>query len=71
MAQEVTGATPNLAVRIAQLSAEQADWRERRTPEELAFIERQTEEVLEAGHVRPSRTQIYLGEEDEMEGWTA
>jgi hypothetical protein len=71
MAERVAGAPPNIVARIAQLSAEQADWKGRRTPAELGVIDFQAKLVLGKGRIRPSRTQIYLGEEDELEGWTA
>jgi hypothetical protein len=67
----LAGAPPTLQVAISQLQAEQADWEERRTDAERAAIERVARFVVERSRVRPSYTRIYLGEEDEFEGWTA
>jgi hypothetical protein len=71
MTEGVATVPPGIAVRISQLSAEQADWRGRRTPEEDRVIADLTADVLTRARVRPAHTQIYLGEEDEFEGWTA
>jgi hypothetical protein len=71
MTKGVAGAPPTLQVAISQLAAEQADWEQRRTPAERAVIEQVTNAVLERSRLRPSYTRIYLGEEDEFEGWTA
>ena len=67
----VAATAPTIQVAISQLSAEQADWEERRTDAERAVIEHVTAGVLERSRLRPSYTRIYLGEEDEFEGWTA
>ena len=67
----LAGAPPTLQVAISQLEAEQADWERRRTDAERAAIERVARFVLERSRVRPGYTRIYLGEEDEFEGWTA
>jgi phenylpyruvate tautomerase PptA (4-oxalocrotonate tautomerase family) len=71
MAKAVATAPPTIQVAIAQLTAEQADWEDRRTDAERAVIEAVTAAVLERSRMRPSYTRIYLGEEDEFEGWTA
>ena len=71
MAKGVAAAPPTIQVAISQLAAEQADWEERRTDAERAVIEQVTTGVLERSRLRPSYTRIYLGEEDEFEGWTA
>jgi hypothetical protein len=67
----VAGTPPTIQVAISQLQAEQADWEQRRTDAERAAIERVARFVRERSRVRPSYTRIYLGEEDEFEGWTA
>jgi hypothetical protein len=71
MVEGVATVPPRVAVQISQLSAEQADWKGRRTPPELEVIEHLTRTVLDSARMRPAHTQIYLGEEDEFEGWTA
>jgi hypothetical protein len=71
MTEAVAGKAPNIAVRINQLMVEQADWRQRRTEGELAVIAHQADGILAKGRSRPSASQLYLGEEDEFEGWTA
>jgi hypothetical protein len=71
MVKAVAGAPPRVQVAIAQLSAEQADWEARRTAAERPAIEALASYVLSRARVRPSFAQIYLGEEDEFEGWTA
>jgi len=71
MAKAVTEQEPRIQVAISQLSLEQADWEARRTDAERPVIEVLTAYVLGQARVRPSYTQIYLGEEDEFEGWTA
>jgi len=71
MFEAVAGTPPNIAVRIAQLSVEQADWKKRRTEEELAVITHSANAILARGRSKPVRSQLYLGEEDEFEGWTA
>ncbi|MEA2248213.1 MAG: hypothetical protein QOH46_2742 [Solirubrobacteraceae bacterium] len=71
MTEAVATVPPGIAVRIGQLSAEQADWKGRRTPSEDQVIEHLTADVLQRARMRPAHTQIYLGEEDEFEGWTA
>jgi hypothetical protein len=67
----VAGAAPTIQVAISQLAAEQADWAERRTEPERGVIERVTSDVLGRSRLRPAWSRIYLGEEDEFEGWTA
>ena len=69
--KSVAATAPTIQVAISQLSAEQADWEERRTDAERGVIEKVTAGVLERSRLRPSYTRIYLGEEDEFEGWTA
>ncbi|MEA2319577.1 MAG: hypothetical protein QOD44_3766 [Solirubrobacteraceae bacterium] len=71
MTEAVATVPPGIAVRIAQLSAEQADWKGRRTPAEDEVIDLLTADVLGRARMRPAHTQLYLGEEDEFEGWTA
>jgi hypothetical protein len=71
MAKAVTAQEPRIQVAIAQLSLEQADWEARRTDAERPVIDVLASYVLGRARVRPSYTQIYLGEEDEFEGWTA
>jgi hypothetical protein len=71
MTAGVTGAAPTIQVAISQLAVEQADWAERRTDAERSVIERVTQTVLERSRLRPSYSRIYLGEEDEFEGWIA
>ena len=71
MFEAVAGTMPSVAVRINQLLIEQADWKKRRTADEQRVIERQAQTIVAVGRCRPSRAQIYLGEEDELEGWTA
>jgi phenylpyruvate tautomerase PptA (4-oxalocrotonate tautomerase family) len=71
MTAGVAGAPPTIQVAISQLAVEQADWAQRRTDAERAVIERVTEAVLERSRLRPSSSRIYLGEEDEFEGWIA
>jgi hypothetical protein len=71
MAKAVTEQEPRIQVAISQLSLEQADWEARRTDAERPVIEVLASYVLSQARVRPSYTQIYLGEEDEFEGWTA
>ena len=67
----VSGAPPTIQVAISQLAVEQADWEQRRTDAERSVIERVTQAVLERSRLRPSYSRIYLGEEDEFEGWIA
>jgi hypothetical protein len=71
MAKLVTEQEPRIQVAISQLSHEQADWEARRTDAERPVIDVLASYVLGRARVRPSYTQIYLGEEDEFEGWTA
>jgi hypothetical protein len=71
MTSAVAAKPPTIQVAISQLSAEQADWAERRTDAERAVIDKVTQSVLERSRLRPSYSRIYLGEEDEFEGWTA
>ena len=67
----VAGSPPTIQVAISQLLAEQADWQQRRTDAERVVLEKVTNDVIERSRLRPSYTRIYLGEEDEFEGWTA
>jgi hypothetical protein len=69
MTRAVAAADPTIQVAISQLSAEQADWAQRRTDAERAVIDRLTKSVLERSRLRPSYSRIYLGEEDEFAGW--
>jgi hypothetical protein len=71
MTKAIASAAPTIQVAIAHLAAEQADWAERRTGPESAAIESIANAVVERSRMRPSYTRIYLGEEDEFEGWTA
>jgi hypothetical protein len=71
MTKGVAGAPPKLQVAISQLAAEQADWEQRRTDAERAVIGQVTNAVVERSRLRPSYSRIYLGEDDEFEGWTA
>jgi hypothetical protein len=71
MTSTVSGMPPTIQVAISQLAAEQADWAERRTDAERAVIERVAESVLGRSRLKPGYSRIYLGEEDEFEGWTA
>ena len=71
MTKAVATSAPTIQVAIAQLSLEQADWEARRTDAERPVIDVLASYVLGRARVRPSYTQIYLGEEDEFEGWTA
>ena len=71
MTKAVAATEPTIQVAISQLSAEQTDWEKRRTDAERAVIEQVSAGVLERSRLRPTYTRIYLGEEDEFEGWTA
>ena len=71
MAKAVASEPPRVQVAISQLTAEQADWEARRTDAERPVLDVLASYVLDRARVRPSYTQIYLGEEDEFEGWTA
>jgi len=71
MAKAVASEPPRVQVAISQLTAEQADWESRRTGAERPVLDVLASYVLDRARVRPSYTQIYLGEEDEFEGWTA
>jgi len=71
MAKAVASEPPRVQVAISQLTAEQADWEARRTDAERPVLAGLSSYVLGRARVRPSYTQIYLGEEDEFEGWTA
>jgi hypothetical protein len=71
MAKAVASEPPRVQVAISQLTAEQADWEARRTDAERPVLDVLASYVLGRARVRPSYTQIYLGEEDEFEGWTA
>jgi hypothetical protein len=71
MTKAVATNPPTIQVAISQLSAEQADWESRRTDAERGVIEQVTKALVERSRMRPSYTRIYLGEEDEFEGWTA
>jgi hypothetical protein len=65
----VAGGPPTIQAAIASLAAEQADWAQRRTDAERSVIEQATQAVLERSRLRPSYSRIFLGEEDEFEGW--
>jgi len=67
----VAGSPPTIQVAISQLLAEQADWQQRRTDAERGVIDRVAKDVLERSRMRPADARVYLGEEDEFEGWTA
>jgi hypothetical protein len=67
----VAGSPPTIQVAISQLLAEQADWQQRRTDAERTVIDQVAQDVLERSRMRPADARIYLGEEDEFEGWTA
>jgi hypothetical protein len=69
MTNGVAAAAPTIQVAISQLSAEQADWAQRRTDAERAVIDQVTQSVVERSRLRPSYSRIYLGEEDEFAGW--
>jgi hypothetical protein len=71
MTAGIAGAAPTIQVALSQLAVEQADWAERRTDAERAVIERVTNGVLGRSRLRMASARIYLGEEDEFEGWTA
>jgi hypothetical protein len=71
MTAGVAGTAPTIQVAISSLAVEQADWAERRTEAERAVIERVTDDVVGRCRLRPASARIYLGEEDEFEGWTA
>ena len=71
MTSAVAAEAPTIQVAISQLAAEQADWAQRRTDAERAVIERVAQTILERSRLRPTYSRIYLGEEDEFEGWTA
>jgi hypothetical protein len=71
MVGAVATTAPNIQVAIAQLAAEQKDWFGRRTDAERAVIDQVAASVLERARMRPSYSKLYLGEEDEFEGWTA
>ena len=67
----VAGSPPTIQVALSSLLAEQADWQQRRTDAERAVIDQVAKDVLERSRIRPSDARVYLGEEDEFEGWTA
>lgn len=69
--EAVADAPPGIAVRLAQLSAEQTDWKQRRTEPELAVIAQLASAIAADAASRPARSRLYLGEEDELEAWTA
>jgi hypothetical protein len=69
MTSAVAAGPPTIQVAISQLSAEQADWEQRRTGAERAVIEQVTQSILKRSRMRPSYSRIYLGEEDEFAGW--
>jgi hypothetical protein len=69
MASGVAASPPTIQVAISQLSAEQADWAQRRTDAERAVIDQVTQFVLERSRLRPGDSRIYLGEDDEFAGW--
>jgi hypothetical protein len=67
----VAGSPPTIQVALSSLLAEQADWQQRRTDAERAVIDQVAKDVLERSRIRPADARVYLGEEDEFEGWTA
>ena len=67
----VAGSPPTIQVALSQLLVEQTDWQQRRTDAERAVIDQVAKDVLERSRIRPSDARVYLGEEDEFEGWTA
>jgi hypothetical protein len=69
MTSAVAASPPTIQVAISQLSAEQADWEQRRTDAERAVIDRVTQSILERSRMRPSYSRLYLGEDDEFAGW--
>jgi hypothetical protein len=69
MTSAVAPSPPHIQVAISSLSAEQADWAERRTDAERTVIDRVTQSVVERSRMRPSDSRIFLGEEDEFAGW--
>ena len=69
MTSAVAAGPPTIQVAISQLSAEQADWAQRRTEAERAVIDHVTQFVLERSPLRPGDSRIYLGEDDEFAGW--
>ena len=69
MTSAVAASPPTIQVAISQLSAEQADWEQRRTDAERAVIDQMTQSILDRSRMRPSYSRIYLGEEDEFAGW--
>jgi hypothetical protein len=69
MTSAVAGAPPTIQAAISQLAVEQADWAQRRTDAERGVITEATQTVLERSRMRPSYSRIFLGEEDEFEGW--
>jgi hypothetical protein len=71
MVSRVSGSAPTIQVALSALAAEQADWEQRRTDAERAVIDSVTSAVVARSRLRPSYARIYLGEEDEFEGWTA
>ena len=71
MTAGIAGSPPTIQVAISQLAVEQADWAGRRTDAERAVIERVTNAVIGRSRLRPASARIYLGEDDEFEGWTA
>jgi hypothetical protein len=71
MTKALATSAPTIQVAISQLAAEQADWEERRTDAERGVIDQVAKALVERCRMRPSYTRIYLGEEDEFEGWTA
>jgi hypothetical protein len=71
MTAGVSGSAPTIQVALSQLAVEQTDWEQRRTEAERAVIARVTDAVLARSRLRPRDARIFLGEEDEFEGWTA
>jgi hypothetical protein len=69
MTSAVAASPPTIQVAISQLSAEQADWAQRRTDAERTVIAQVTQSILDRSRMRPSYSRIYLGEEDEFAGW--
>jgi len=69
MTNAVAASPPTIQVAISQLSAEQADWAQRRTDGERAVIDRVAQSILDRSRLRPGYSRVYLGEDDEFAGW--
>ena len=71
MIEAVADTPPNVAARIAQLLWSRPTGRSAGPRTSSRSSIRQAKAILAIGRAEPSRSQVYLGEEDEMEGWTA